>query len=297
MASQWFFRRGDQTFGPFGSSDLKQLAAQGQLLPSDFVQKEGHRSWRPASELQGLFATAQPAKEPIWEAEVVAQPVQRPEQKMLFAEWHADFFKFAFDLGPPFSYIIVGLIWFFYGFLWIPIVYLLAAPQGSRRPRWLVGKWQSQRGDGLTFQFTPDGAMVRSDGEAVKYRWLSDEMVELYLDDDDRRARIQILSLSPHEVDCQDWQGARAFQTSPHDHRGTGKDAKGGDSKDNRRNEQGGGKGSGDGRRWCSSRPRVGWAGCLDWCCGGNADVLLPLWLPPTVPVPLVNNVLRSDSA
>ena len=53
----WLIRRGDQTKGPFGAADLKQLAAAGRLLPTDLVQREGGQDWVPAARVKGLLST------------------------------------------------------------------------------------------------------------------------------------------------------------------------------------------------------------------------------------------------
>jgi hypothetical protein len=55
MASQWHYKRDDEQHGPFTSVQLKELAASGQLVPSDLVWKEGVVDWLPASNLNGLF--------------------------------------------------------------------------------------------------------------------------------------------------------------------------------------------------------------------------------------------------
>lgn len=55
MASQWFVIREGQQQGPFDSSQLKAMAAEGNLVPGDMVWKEGIQDWVPASRLSGLF--------------------------------------------------------------------------------------------------------------------------------------------------------------------------------------------------------------------------------------------------
>jgi hypothetical protein len=55
MASQWFVIREGQKHGPFNSSQLKALAASGNLGAVDLVWKEGLQDWVPASRLSGLF--------------------------------------------------------------------------------------------------------------------------------------------------------------------------------------------------------------------------------------------------
>src|SRR3954470_23148168 len=60
-------RNGQQT-GPFSLEQLKAMAANGQLLPTDLVWKEGMAGWEPASTLPGVFdagaVTVTPAYQP-----------------------------------------------------------------------------------------------------------------------------------------------------------------------------------------------------------------------------------------
>ncbi len=63
MASSYYYARGNQRFGPVSGSQLKELAASGQLAPDDLVWKEGMAGWEPAKKLKGLFA-AEPASAP-----------------------------------------------------------------------------------------------------------------------------------------------------------------------------------------------------------------------------------------
>ncbi|QDT59424.1 hypothetical protein SV7mr_19310 [Stieleria bergensis] len=55
MASEWYYGRNGQQQGPVTSNQLKQLAQSGQLLPTDFVWKEGMSEWAKASKVKGLF--------------------------------------------------------------------------------------------------------------------------------------------------------------------------------------------------------------------------------------------------
>ena len=48
--------KGGQQQGPVSSKQLKQMAATGQLQPTDLVWKEGMEQWVAASSIKGLFA-------------------------------------------------------------------------------------------------------------------------------------------------------------------------------------------------------------------------------------------------
>lgn len=58
---EWYFARGDKKQGPMSSAQLVALAAQGLLLPTDLVWKQGMTEWVPASTVNGLhFASQSP---------------------------------------------------------------------------------------------------------------------------------------------------------------------------------------------------------------------------------------------
>lgn len=55
MGDLWQYTRGGKQVGPVSGTQLKQLAASGQLSPTDMVWKDGMDAWVPASSLKGLF--------------------------------------------------------------------------------------------------------------------------------------------------------------------------------------------------------------------------------------------------
>jgi hypothetical protein len=59
-AAPWYFTREGNRYGPYTTTQLKQFAVSGQLLPTDLVWKEGAEGWKPASTVKGLFAAQQP---------------------------------------------------------------------------------------------------------------------------------------------------------------------------------------------------------------------------------------------
>jgi len=66
MASQWLYSRDGTEHGPVSSSELMELAKNGQLLPTDFLWKEGMAEWKPASSFPKLFpAQATPDEMPV----------------------------------------------------------------------------------------------------------------------------------------------------------------------------------------------------------------------------------------
>ena len=61
MATQWFYTQNNQQLGPIGSQQLKDLAANGTLSPTDLVWNEKLTEWVAASKVKGLeFRTQSP---------------------------------------------------------------------------------------------------------------------------------------------------------------------------------------------------------------------------------------------
>ncbi len=54
MADWWYTKNGERQ-GPVSSSQLKQLAQSGELLPTDMVFKEGGTEWKLATTVSNLF--------------------------------------------------------------------------------------------------------------------------------------------------------------------------------------------------------------------------------------------------
>ncbi len=54
MADWWYSKNGERQ-GPVSSSQLRQLAQTGELLPTDMVFKEGASQWTLASTINNLF--------------------------------------------------------------------------------------------------------------------------------------------------------------------------------------------------------------------------------------------------
>lgn len=78
--------------------------------------------------------------------------------------------------------------------------FLASEERASRRNK-LHGAWEPVTGQGLAFQFTEDGGMIRSDGLATHYRWLADDKeIELYEDGVDETVRFKIITLSRDEL-------------------------------------------------------------------------------------------------
>lgn len=60
MAGQWFYAANGSQAGPVDTAELKRLAGEGALEPTDLVWKEGLPEWVPATKVKGLFASGEP---------------------------------------------------------------------------------------------------------------------------------------------------------------------------------------------------------------------------------------------
>jgi hypothetical protein len=59
MATEWYYTiNGQQAPAPVSAAQLKQLATNNQLQPTDLVWQEGMATWMPASSVKGLFGGA-----------------------------------------------------------------------------------------------------------------------------------------------------------------------------------------------------------------------------------------------
>ena len=65
MATAWYYSRNGVETGPVTSRELADLARSGQLLPTDFVWKEGITEWLAAGKVKGLFPTPAPSSSPV----------------------------------------------------------------------------------------------------------------------------------------------------------------------------------------------------------------------------------------
>src|SRR5262245_62510126 len=65
MATQWFYAEGGVQRGPIAFEELKARADQGFLRPDDLVWGEGMSDWKPAAQIDGLFASPRTAPPPL----------------------------------------------------------------------------------------------------------------------------------------------------------------------------------------------------------------------------------------
>lgn len=55
MAGEWYVEREGKRHGPYTDGDLKRLAIDGRIQPTDHVWKNGMQEWRSAGDVRGLF--------------------------------------------------------------------------------------------------------------------------------------------------------------------------------------------------------------------------------------------------
>ncbi|MFQ3650070.1 MAG: GYF domain-containing protein [Gemmataceae bacterium] len=58
----WYYAKNGQQHGPISPTELKKLAAKGELTPNDLVFQEGGTKWVEASTVKGLFPPAGASK-------------------------------------------------------------------------------------------------------------------------------------------------------------------------------------------------------------------------------------------
>jgi hypothetical protein len=74
--AQWYYTRGGQQAGPVSPEQLRQMAAVGQVAPTELVWREGMANWQPLASVPEFGAA--PAAAPVPPATPYGQPYQQP---------------------------------------------------------------------------------------------------------------------------------------------------------------------------------------------------------------------------
>ena len=81
MASNWYFARQGQQFGPVSSGQLREMARTRQVLPTDLIWKQGMDKWVAAASIQDLFQQGMPPlPQAIGSAQIQPVPPYYPPQ-------------------------------------------------------------------------------------------------------------------------------------------------------------------------------------------------------------------------
>jgi hypothetical protein len=212
MTNEWFYAKAGKREGPVSIEDLKRLVQQGQLQPTDNVWKQGTPAWVSASSVDGLFEAEPPPLPPSPPTKATNQnSLHKPEDLAGWLQW-LDHHKIVisvvtFVVGMSLSFLssvvttkdAPKVLFFLIGILPAGVFGTIWAINRQKREM-LHGLWEPISGDGVYFQFTKDGALVRGDGVATRYRWLANDKIELYTDDASPKVEIEVLSLSKMEL-------------------------------------------------------------------------------------------------
>ena len=195
------------------------MADKGELLPTDLIWQKGMSEWIAASSNQDLFL--EPADEPPplpsnqWNWERVKDTFGKLRKSPI------KFWSIALGLALlcTFGLFVLLLLMSMIGLrgevatglmmfaLWLDL--LVAMPllwqvtQGVLSKDFLCARWDLVDGSGPSIQFTRDGAMLRMDGVAARYRylWLK-RQIEIV--QDSTTATLDVLSVSKHELVVSD---------------------------------------------------------------------------------------------
>jgi uncharacterized membrane protein len=69
----WYLSRDGQQYGPVTDQQVRELLGRGQLLPTDYVWREGFGEWTMAQTVPGLFLAAVPPPNPVTPGPVVVR--------------------------------------------------------------------------------------------------------------------------------------------------------------------------------------------------------------------------------
>jgi hypothetical protein len=77
--AEWYYVKDGNRKGPVGSNKLKNMAAEGQLLPDDQVWRDGMEEWVSARSIKGLFAVGgTDVPPPLPSEQTLAEPPRPP---------------------------------------------------------------------------------------------------------------------------------------------------------------------------------------------------------------------------
>ena len=111
MASNWYFARQGQQFGPVSSGQLREYAGTGQLLATDLIWKQGMTNWMAAATIPNLFpnAASPPPVSMTPGMQALAPPfVQSDHLLRNIGKW----VWIAFSIGAGYGVFVLTAFWF-----------------------------------------------------------------------------------------------------------------------------------------------------------------------------------------
>ena len=123
--ARWYYVHRQQQMGPVSGARLKQLAATGELAPTDMVLREGTKKWVAAADVKGLF--------PSLRGDPGRPPAPSPLPADLPGQPHGTIFQAQARRWP--HELIASLV----VMVLITVAYVIAAKRGVPRPGSLLG--------------------------------------------------------------------------------------------------------------------------------------------------------------
>ncbi len=117
----WYYAKGDEKIGPITSVELKHVAANGKLHPTDYVWKTDWPEWKKANSLKGLFPPSTNSPPPprseksVQTIQAAAEAADQVSQKLWFLDLRFDSFATPRLIGFVFAASLVGLTLTFLG--------------------------------------------------------------------------------------------------------------------------------------------------------------------------------------
>lgn len=116
----WYYAKGDEKIGPISSAELKQVAASGRLLPSDYVWRTDWQEWKRADTLKNLFPPSIKSPPPprseksVQTIQAATEAVEQVSQRLWFLDLRFESFATPRLIGFVFAASLVCLLLAFF---------------------------------------------------------------------------------------------------------------------------------------------------------------------------------------
>ena len=236
MTAEWHYARGETKHGPVTEARLRELAATGDLLPTDRVWQKGTAGWVKAGTVPGLFPDDGPPP--------LDTPAAAPARDWLHALWRrvwadklafvAACFAVCFALflvvpslfgtktthsespwgstqttGPSDGARFTGTV---FGLASLTLFVAVAVMGFLRFMRFAVrdnlyGRWEPLEGDHPWIEFIRGGTLSRGDGFTASFRFNPDDTLDVWRAGTDQE-QWKVVSIGAHELVVRDRHGA-----------------------------------------------------------------------------------------